>query len=241
MKSIAWVRGPLSAALLASSRNRICRAASAPTTACSDSRTNRTVRRSDAQSLAGRHRRDARENPRVERSGTLPSVPDTPPTPPAASGNGAPPSGNGDQPTLAALLKQQEILSADFSEEGERKYAEIVKRIAELSPKEQQQWPMTPAAPPPVDPWSMSSQASHCRTRCDAYSLAPATERSPAGCSGREACSWTCSRAMPRGPRVCSREMSKHENSSTSSWPRPPLVMPLAMRCWDHRTGDPSG
>jgi hypothetical protein len=46
----------------------------------------------------------------------------------------APPSGNGDQPTLAALLKQQEILSADFSEEGERKYAEVVKRIAELSP-----------------------------------------------------------------------------------------------------------
>ena len=62
-------------------------------------------------------------------SGTLPiDVPDTPPPPPA------PASGNGDQPTLAALLKQQEILSADFSEEGERKYAEVVKRIAELSP-----------------------------------------------------------------------------------------------------------
>ena len=57
----------------------------------------------------------------------IPSVPDTPPAP---SGNG----GTSDQPTLAALLKQQEILSNDFSEEGERKYAEIVKRIAELSP-----------------------------------------------------------------------------------------------------------
>jgi hypothetical protein len=72
--------------------------------------------------------------PESNGSGTLPSEPDTPSTPHAASGNGAPPSGNGDQPTLAALLKQQEILSADFSEEGERKYAEIVKRIAELSP-----------------------------------------------------------------------------------------------------------
>jgi hypothetical protein len=60
-------------------------------------------------------------------SGTPIDVPDTQPPPPAASGNG-------DQPTLAALLKQQEILSADFSEEGERKYAEVVKRIAELSP-----------------------------------------------------------------------------------------------------------
>jgi hypothetical protein len=63
-------------------------------------------------------------------SATLPSVPDTTPPPPAASGNGETP----DQPTLAALLKQQEILSGDFSEEGERKYAEIVKRIAEISP-----------------------------------------------------------------------------------------------------------
>ena len=63
-------------------------------------------------------------------SAPLPSVPDTPPPPPAASGNG----GISDQPTLAALLKQQEILSADFSEEGERKYQEVVKRIAELSP-----------------------------------------------------------------------------------------------------------
>jgi hypothetical protein len=70
--------------------------------------------------------------PGVE-SGTPIDVPDTPPTP-AASGNGASPSGNGDQPTLAAILKQQEILSGDFSEEGERKYAEVVKRIAELSP-----------------------------------------------------------------------------------------------------------
>jgi hypothetical protein len=60
-------------------------------------------------------------------SGTPIDVPDTPPPPPALSANG-------DQPTLAALLKQQEILSGDFSEEGERKYAEIVKRIAELSP-----------------------------------------------------------------------------------------------------------
>jgi hypothetical protein len=67
---------------------------------------------------------------KIPESGTLPSVPDTPPSPPAASGNGGTP----DQPTLAALLKQQEILSADFSEEGERKYAEVVKRIAELSP-----------------------------------------------------------------------------------------------------------
>jgi hypothetical protein len=71
---------------------------------------------------------------KIPEAGTLPSVPDTLPPPPAASGNGAPPSGNGDHPTLAALLKQQEILSGDFSEEGERKYAEIVKRIAELSP-----------------------------------------------------------------------------------------------------------
>jgi hypothetical protein len=76
---------------------------------------------------------------KIPGSGTLPLVPDTPPSPastssPAAPGNGAPPSGDGDQPTLAALLKQQEILSADFSEEGEQKYNEVVKRIAELSP-----------------------------------------------------------------------------------------------------------
>jgi hypothetical protein len=67
---------------------------------------------------------------KIPESSTLPSVPDTPPASPAASGNGETP----DQPTLAALLKQQEILSVDFSEEGERKYAEIVKRIAEISP-----------------------------------------------------------------------------------------------------------
>jgi hypothetical protein len=71
---------------------------------------------------------------KIPEAGTLPSVPDTPPPPPAASGNGAPPSGNGDQPTLAALLKQQEILSNDFSEEGERKYAEVVRQIAALQP-----------------------------------------------------------------------------------------------------------
>ena len=63
-------------------------------------------------------------------SATPIDVPDTQPPPPASPAA----SGNGDQPTLAALLKQQEILSADFSEGGERKYAEVVKRIAELSP-----------------------------------------------------------------------------------------------------------
>jgi hypothetical protein len=77
-------------------------------------------------------------------SAPLPSVPDTSPSPPsgvapatpAASGNGAPPSGNGgapDQAALVTLLKQQQILSEDFSEEGERKYAEVVRQIAALS------------------------------------------------------------------------------------------------------------
>jgi hypothetical protein len=60
---------------------------------------------------------------------------DVPDTPPAPSGNGAPPSpAHGDQPTLAALLKQQAALAEDMSEEGERRYNEVVKRIAELSP-----------------------------------------------------------------------------------------------------------
>ena len=128
------MRGPLSAALLANSRPRTCRAACVPTTACLDSL-------HLIEPFGARMRKASQAAIDVMRGkipearfGTLPSVPDTPPTPPAASGNGAPPSGNGDQPTLAALLKQQEILSADFSEEGERKYAEIVKRIAELSP-----------------------------------------------------------------------------------------------------------
>jgi hypothetical protein len=69
--------------------------------------------------------------------GAVPSTtsPDTPSAPPL-SGNGPPPaaSGNGDQPTLAALLKEQARLAEDMSEEGERKYAEVVKQIAALSP-----------------------------------------------------------------------------------------------------------
>jgi hypothetical protein len=49
-------------------------------------------------------------------------------------------------------LKQQEILSADFSEEGERKYAEVVKRgessaMCSFHRKEQQIMTDTPAAP----------------------------------------------------------------------------------------------
>jgi hypothetical protein len=63
------------------------------------------------------------------------AVPDTPFSPPP-SGNGAPPapSGNGEQATLAALLKRQQQLAEDMTPAGEAAYQEVVKQIAALQP-----------------------------------------------------------------------------------------------------------
>jgi hypothetical protein len=62
-------------------------------------------------------------------------VPDTPSAPqPLGNSTPPPPSGNGDQPTLAALLKRQQQLAEDMTPAGEAAYAEVVKQIAALSP-----------------------------------------------------------------------------------------------------------
>jgi hypothetical protein len=58
------------------------------------------------------------------------SVPDTPPGTSESEVHFA----NGDQLTLPELLKQQAALAEDFSPEGEKKYAAVVRRIAELTP-----------------------------------------------------------------------------------------------------------
>jgi hypothetical protein len=59
--------------------------------------------------------------------------------PPSPSGNGAPPStpspepsANGDQQTLAALLKRQAQLAEDMTPAGEAAYQEVVRQIAAL-------------------------------------------------------------------------------------------------------------
>jgi hypothetical protein len=69
---------------------------------------------------------------RIPESGTLPSVADTPP---AASGNDETPDPlpTTDQAKLTALLKQQAILAADMTPEGEAKYQAVVAEIAALS------------------------------------------------------------------------------------------------------------
>jgi hypothetical protein len=76
----------------------------------------------------------ARMASRIMRGGAV--VSDTASSSPAANGNGETPDPvrTPDQAKLAGLLKQQALLSEDMSEEGERKYSEVVRQIASLQP-----------------------------------------------------------------------------------------------------------